>query len=91
MKVIDPDRLIRARKRQNYSQRNLAALCDCTQAAISALETGTMKGCSEMLAKQLAKWLDRDVEELFSRHETVRVPSVTGGPHSTVHEKKVAA
>lgn len=90
MKVIDPDRLIRARKRQKYSQRNLAALCDCTQAAISALETGTMKGCSEPLAKQLAKWLDRDVEELFSRHESVRVQSVTNDRRSA-DQQAVAA
>lgn len=47
MRVKDPESLIHARKRKGYSQRNLAALCGCTQAAISALETGTMRGCSE--------------------------------------------
>lgn len=83
MRVIDVDRLIRARKRKGYSQRNLAALATCTQATISALETGTMPGCSEDLAHTLAKWLDRDVEELFTRHESSRVHRVTNALGST--------
>ena len=90
MRVKDPESLIRARKRKGYSQRNLAALCGCTQAAISALETGTMRGCSEPLAKVISKWVDRDVEELFTRHETVRMQRVTNA-HTASRRDKVSA
>lgn len=83
MRVIDTDRLIRARKRKGYSQRNLAGLANCTQATICALETGKMPGCSEDLARTLSKWLDRDMEELFSRHETSRVHRVTNALGTT--------
>lgn len=85
MKVLDRSVLIRARKRGGYSQRDLAALCRCTQATISALETGTMTGCSEDLAITLAKWLDRDLEELFERHDASRVHRVTNALGSTRH------
>lgn len=83
MKVIDPQRIVSARRRRKFSQYDLAALCRCTQAAISALETGTMSGCSEDLAKQLAKFLDRDVEDLFERRESSRVHRVTNALGST--------
>lgn len=76
MKVIDPQRIVSARKRREFSQRDLAALCRCSQAAISALETGAMPNCSEDLAKQLARYLDRDVEDLFERHSASRVHRV---------------
>ncbi|WP_435199507.1 helix-turn-helix transcriptional regulator [Janibacter sp. GS2] len=77
MKVTDKEALRRARKRAKYSQRDLAALCRCTQATISALETGTMPNCSDDLAEQIAKWLDRDVEDLFERMRSSRVHRVT--------------
>lgn len=77
MKVIDKEALRRARKRAKYSQRDLAALCRCTQATISALETGGMPNCSDDLAEQVAKWLDRDVEDLFERQSAIRTPRVT--------------
>src|SRR5690606_39216331 len=68
MKVIDPEKIQRARKRAGFTQYDLAALTRCTQATISALETGAMRGCSQDLAEALAKWLDRDVEDLFEAH-----------------------
>lgn len=77
MKVIDKDRIAKARRRAGYTQYQLAALCQCTQAAISGLETGHMKRCSEDLAKAVAKWVDRDVEELFEAHDGSRVQRVT--------------
>lgn len=82
MKVIDPQRIVSARRRRKFSQYDLAALCRCTQATISALETGAMRGCSEDLAKQLAKFLDRDVEDLFDRHTSSRARRVTTAPES---------
>lgn len=83
MRVIDPKRISTARKRQGFTQYDLAALAKCTQAAISGLETGNMRGCSEDLAKVVAKWLDRDVEELFERHDGSRLHRVTNAAGST--------
>lgn len=83
MKVIDPARIRLARRRRKFTQYDLAALCRCTQGAISALETGAMTGCSEDLAKHIAKFLDRDMEELFERHESTRVHRVTNASRST--------
>ncbi|WP_285240101.1 helix-turn-helix transcriptional regulator [Pseudarthrobacter sp. MEB009] len=77
MKPISTSILRKRREREGYTQRDLAHLCKCTQAAISALETGTMPQCSEDLATQISKWLKRDVDELFTRHEDTRVPRMT--------------
>lgn len=77
MKVIDKERVKKARIRAGYTQYQLASLCRCTQAAISGLETGAMKRCSRDLAEEVAKWVDRDVEELFEAHDGARVERVT--------------
>ena len=83
MRIVSTDVMKRARKRSGYTQYDLAALCRCTQATISALETGAMRGCSEDLATQIARWLDRDVEELFERHDGSRVQRVTNAAGSS--------
>lgn len=83
MKVKDPAAIQRARKRAKYSQYDLAALARCTQATISALETGAMRGCSEDLAAAICKWLDRDVEDLFERHDGSRAHRVTNAVGSS--------
>lgn len=83
MKVKDPAAIKRARKRAGFTQYDLAALARCTQAAISALETGDMRGCSEDLAKAICRWVDRDVEDLFERHDGTRVHRVTNAARRT--------
>lgn len=83
MRTIKPIWLASARRRAGFTQYQLAGLANCTQAAISALETGAMRGCSEDLAKAICKWLNRDVEELFERHEGSRVHRVTNAAGST--------
>lgn len=92
MKVIDPQRIVSARKRAGYTQYELASLTKCTQAAISGLETGNMRRCSDDLAKTVAKWLNRDVEELFESHAGSRVERVTNaaGSKRTVMEDPAA-
>lgn len=90
MKVIEPEAITRARKRKNYTQYDLAALARCTQAAISGLETGNMRGCSEDLALSICKWLDRDLEDLFERNDGSRMERVTNAV-GTTRKKKVAA
>lgn len=79
MRVKDPAAIQRARKRAGYTQYDLAALTRCTQATVSALETGAMRGCSEDLAKSICKWVDRDLEDLFERHDGTRMHRVTNG------------
>jgi transcriptional regulator with XRE-family HTH domain len=83
MKVREPAAIQRARKRKGYSQYDLAALARCTQATISGLETGNMRGCSEDLAATLARWLDRDIEDLFEKHDGSRAHRVTNAARST--------
>lgn len=82
MKPIDRDRLTKRRKDAGYTQRELAMLCKCTQAAISGLETGNMPNCSADLAKEIAKRLDREVEELFTSHAGTVMHRVTNGARS---------
>lgn len=87
MRMIDNRRMRRARKRKGFAQRDLAALCKCTQATISALETGAMTGCSVDLAEALAKWLDVDVEDFFERHEHTRLHRVINASGRTRQER----
>lgn len=82
MRIKDRQTIRDARLAAGYTQYDLAALCRCTQATISALETGVMTGCSESLAKDLAKWLKRTERELFIRTEGSRVPRVTNASGS---------
>lgn len=88
MKVISPAAMQRARKRAGYTQYDLAALTRCTQATISGLETGNMTGCSEDLAIAICKWVDRDLEDLFERHDGSRASRVTNAAGS---KRKAAA
>lgn len=90
MKVIEKERLAKARKRAGYTQYELAGLCRCTQAAISGLETGAMKRCSRDLAETICRWLDRDVEELFEAHGAIRDERVTNAL-GTKHQVKEPA
>lgn len=89
MRVKDPETIRDARVAMGYNQRNLAALARCSQATISALERGEMKGCSEDLAKELCKWLRRTERELFVREPGTRVARVTNASGSK--RQKVAA
>jgi transcriptional regulator with XRE-family HTH domain len=89
MRVRNGKTIATARRRAGYTQYELAALAKCTQAAISNLETGHMRGCSEDLAKAICRWVDRDLDELFERHAGSRVSRVTNASGST-HAKAVA-
>jgi transcriptional regulator with XRE-family HTH domain len=82
MKPISTTMLRTRREREGYTQRQLAHLCSCSQEAISQLERGKMTQCSEELATQIAKWLRRDVDELFIKHEDTRVPRMTNAAGS---------
>lgn len=91
MRPINRERLARRRAEAGFTQRELAMLCKCTQAAISALETGAMANCSADLAKQIARRLDRDLEELFTSHDGSRVTNVTTEANSTRRTRNLAA
>lgn len=85
MKPINPDQLRRRRLSAGFTQYELAALCKCSQAAISGLETGNLRQCSEDLARVLCKWLGRDMDELFVVSPTsskARVLNAKGVKHA---------
>jgi transcriptional regulator with XRE-family HTH domain len=65
MRVTDPDRIRRERLRLNLSQRQLAALCNKTQNAISLIETGEMTTISEKFAMKLAFRLHLPWQDVF--------------------------
>lgn len=91
MRPINRERLKKRREEAGFTQRELAMLCKCTQAAISALETGAMPNCSADLAKQIARRLDRDLEELFHSHDGARVHRVTNAVKSNHQNDRLAA
>lgn len=91
MRPINRERLAKRRVEAGFTQRELAMLCKCTQAAISALETGAMVNCSADLAKQIAKRLGRDLEELFDSHDGARVHRVTNAVKSNQQQSRLAA
>jgi len=64
-KITLKNRLKVARAEKNFSQEELANLVGVTRQTISSIETGQY--CpSALLAFQLAKKLEKPVEELFS-------------------------
>lgn len=75
MRVKDPDKL-RRRRREKFSQKQLASLVDCTQQYISLLEKGTDTDCSERIAERICHWLDVDLEDYFETNVVVRTPAV---------------
>lgn len=89
MRVKDPETIREARVSAGFTQRDLAGLAHCSQATISAIERGEMKGCSEDLAKALCKWLKLSERALFIREDGSRVARVTNAAGSK--RQKVAA
>lgn len=81
MQVKDRSELRRAREFERYTQRDLAALCRCSQTTIYLLEKGEMRTLSDRLALSIAGRLRRPVESLF-------VPKVT--TDSLVTERRSA-
>jgi len=83
MQVKDREDLREAREQLQYSQRLLATICNCSQTTIYMLESGRMTGCSEDLAKIIAKRLGRTVRSLFIEHTGLGVTAVTTAPRRT--------
>ena len=90
MRPRDRENLKERRKAAGFTQYELALLCRCSQAAISGLETGNMAQCSEDLARQICRWVKRDLKELFVASPASRTPRVTNALGSK-HQRKVAA
>jgi len=76
MRIKDPETIREVRLEHGYTQRNLADLCRCSQAAIWQIENGVLTSISEDLATQLCKWLKRKERELFVRGE-IRTHAMT--------------
>lgn len=79
MQVIDGGRIARHRKRKGYTQRDMAALCKCSQNTISLIERGEMKTLRPELAELIAKRLGDDLDELFIERLPVSRSPVTNG------------
>lgn len=73
MEVRDPQLIKELRMEKGFNQRQLATLTKCSQAAISAIETGKLTSISEDLGAQIAHWLDRRPRELFDKFDDDRV------------------
>lgn len=76
MHVKDNARLRRRRRDKGFSQKQLAALVDCTQQYISLLESGNDADCSEKIAERISRWLDVDLEDFFEERSVVRMSPV---------------
>ena len=90
MRPLSGEKLKRRRLARGFTQYEMAALCKCSQAAISGLETGNLKQCSEDLARVMCKWLGRDIDELFVVSPTSRKERVTNAK-GVKHAPAVAA
>ncbi|AZP37856.1 XRE family transcriptional regulator [Acidipropionibacterium acidipropionici] len=75
MKLTDPARMARLRKRRDYTQSDLSSLVGCTQQYISAMETGADTDCSERIALEICRRLDVDLEDLFRDVTAPSLPS----------------
>lgn len=73
MRVLDGQRIARARRRYDYSQTDLANMVGVTQQYISLIETGADSDISERVALAIAKRLGADLEYLFDTREIPRV------------------
>jgi transcriptional regulator with XRE-family HTH domain len=82
MRIKDPETIKEARLSKGYTQRNLADLSRCSQAAIWQIENGVLTSVSEDLAQQLCKWLGLTGRALFIRGE-IRTHAVTTGARRT--------
>ena len=85
MKVKDPAAIRRWRGRRDLTQRQLAYLCDCSQASISLIEKGELPTLSEDLALSIAKRLDVPWEDLFDIREGSGSRRVATGARTVGH------
>jgi transcriptional regulator with XRE-family HTH domain len=77
MQVRDPELLREIRVDElHMNQRQLATLAKCSQATISALETGKLTNISEDLGATLSRWLNRRPRELFDKFNEERVDAL---------------
>lgn len=81
MKVKDREALVRWRKRRDFTQRDLAMLCRCSQNTISLLERGAMMTLTDDLALAIAGRLQVPWEDLFEVRSASSASAVTRGKH----------
>jgi DNA-binding XRE family transcriptional regulator len=91
MRVKDRQALAEARVDAGFTQYELAYLCRCTQATISALERGAMTRCSQDLADAIASRLGRRTRELFELNDGSRVHRMANGSTAVDQARVVAA
>lgn len=93
MQVRDPELLREIRVEAGMNQRQLATLAKCSQATISALETGKLSSISEDLGAQISRWLGRRPRELFDKFDDSRVDAliVTTGTRTNRQRRSAVA
>lgn len=84
--VIDPGRVRRARNDQDFSQRELAELCGCSQNAIHLIESGRTRWVKEKLSLAIARRLKKPWEYFFSSVPVIGVHDVTSAADSDLQE-----
>ncbi|QXT62721.1 helix-turn-helix transcriptional regulator [Tessaracoccus palaemonis] len=89
MKVTDPQRLARQRRRLGYTQADLANLVGCTQQYISMIERGADRDCSEGMALRIANRLDLDLEDVFDARPSLHATTVPRSKRGT--KRRMAA
>lgn len=77
MIVKDGTKMRRRRRDKHLSQVQLASLVGCTQQYISLMENGDDRDCSEKIAERICRYLDVDVEDMFTEHRVIRDHSIT--------------
>lgn len=91
VQVRDAQLIKELRQEKGLNQRQLATLSKCSQAAISAIETGKLKNISEDLGAHIAHWLDRRPRELFDKFDDERVAALTVANDPRAKRQRVAA
>lgn len=69
MRVRDKELIKELRLDKGITQNQLAALANCSQSTISAIENGHMATISVDLGEHLSRWLDRRPRELFDEFD----------------------
>lgn len=91
VQVKDAQLIKELRQEKGLNQRQLATLAKCSQAAISAIETGKLKNISEDLGAHIAHWLDRRPRELFDKFDDERVAALLVKNDARMTRQRVAA
>jgi DNA-binding XRE family transcriptional regulator len=70
-RFLDRDAFLLARRATGLSQREFAAAAGCKKSFLGELEAGSKVACSRVIAVGIARALDRPVDAVFVRVQSV--------------------